>query len=569
MGNILKDMGIPMPWEDGLPIIPNIKPSPNYNVGDILINRYKVKSILDKGGMGDVYHCLDIRRSTDVALKTIISSDKEDHSKMISFSHEVNRLLLLPPHPNILTLQRIESIDGYFFIVSEWVSSENGTTLADWKKQRTFTSAEVLNFMQQIACGLSHCRKYLSQQNQPYVYSDIKPDNIFVTWNCIYKLGDFSGGYNENWCAPEFQNHMRYDERADIYSLGKVATFMLSPVADLGSELFISLDDIIQRCSAYDVEDRFPTIEALQLELSELCLRLDLKSYDDKERFIRPFLDDYNRVVSALNIGYVPSLKGMKNDYESLVNDWHGSLYKSINDFQETISSEEKRLFNAKLHYLSGDFDKTLDDLKGELLIPDLLHLKAVVFYNKGEITNSFQCLISSVLLEDHLPSFDLLATILLNNPNLAFQCRQEIAVLDERLDKLPEKRFTGYLPYQVRAKFFMLTKNYKMACSYFRKCLQYPNPESDWQVLYYYGSCEAMAGNNYNSTYIMNRTVNLILSDPNHLQNSYKTCVLFYCFVSLKCVEKAEELADYLRTAFNFDLSSYIENLRRETSSD
>ena len=64
--NLLTKLGIPMPWEDNLPTIPEIQLSPNYRIGDTIMNRYEVKELL-KGSMGDVYHCHDLRRDTAVS----------------------------------------------------------------------------------------------------------------------------------------------------------------------------------------------------------------------------------------------------------------------------------------------------------------------------------------------------------------------------------------------------------------------------------------------------------------------------------------------------------------------
>lgn len=565
--NLLSRLGIPMEWEDNLPAIPEIQPSPNYKPGETIMNRYTVKELYH-GSMGDVYHCRDTRRDTDVALKTIIGSGKLDHSQMVSFASEINRLLNLPVHPNIVTLQRVELIDGYSFLVTEWVTGNTGSTLADWQKTQPFSCADIVSFMQQICCGLAHCRKHLSVPGQTYVFGDIKPDNIFVTWNKVYKLGDFSGGHTEGWCAPELADGHPGDERSDIYGLGFVANKMLNAVSDYGSELSDCLDDLFLRCIAYEPDDRFESLAALREALETLCLRFGLKQYDETKFYDRPFKDKYNRQMSALNLGFVSKIHDPVRDYKTLVHGWHGGAFESIHDFIESTNPIEKKMYAAKVNYLSGKLDEALAELKEPLTSSELLHLKASIFYSKGNLDDCVHCLLSSILIEDHLPSFDLLTTIFLDAPAFASAYRREVAAMQKRLDHLKKERLTGYLPYQVLAKFYMIQKDYRMASSYFRRSLQYLNPAADWQTLYYYGSCETMAGNTDNANAIFSRVISLIRSDPNHLQGSYKSCILFYSLIALGNVEEAEKLADHLKAAFSFDVSGQVEALKQRTVS-
>ena len=105
-----------VPREDNLPLIPEIKPAPDYSPGALIKGRYRVKE-RTCGSMGDVYHCQDTLRNSDVALNTVISSGRTEHRKVLSFKSEIDRIFRLPPHPNVLTLQRIEYIDGYYYLV--------------------------------------------------------------------------------------------------------------------------------------------------------------------------------------------------------------------------------------------------------------------------------------------------------------------------------------------------------------------------------------------------------------------------------------------------------------------
>ena len=108
-----------------------------------------------------------------------------------------------------------------------------------------------------------------------------------------------------------------------------------------------------------------------------------------------------------------------------------------------------------------------------------------------------------------------LLAGILLEYPLYRAGFRREYESLTDRAVKICRDHPTGYLPFQVVAKLYMLEKNYRMASSYFRRSLQFVNIESEWQVLNYYALCERALGNVPNALEIADRAAALKESDP------------------------------------------------------
>lgn len=92
----------------------------------------------------------------------------------------------------------------------------------------------VVKLAQDICAALALCKKY------GIVHRDIKPQNIFISANGDYKLGDFGiaktvektmGGTKigtYKYMAPEVYNNQPYGSAADIYSLGLVLYWMLN-----------------------------------------------------------------------------------------------------------------------------------------------------------------------------------------------------------------------------------------------------------------------------------------------------------------------------------------------------
>jgi hypothetical protein len=164
---------------------------------------------------------------------------------------------------------------------------------------------QVIKLGKDMASALVLCR------HRNIIHRDIKPQNIFVSKDGDFKLGDFgiaktaektSGGTKigtYNYMAPEVYNNQPYGHEADIYSLGMVMYWLLNerrlpfypdpPAVPKSSDMdrarlrrfqgepipaplhgSPALQQIVLKACAFDPKDRYRSAEDMLRELDEL-----------------------------------------------------------------------------------------------------------------------------------------------------------------------------------------------------------------------------------------------------------------------------------------------------------
>ncbi len=161
-----------------------------------------------------------------------------------------------------------------------------------------------------LRVGIDICRALEICQSHGIVHRDIKPQNIFLSPNGDYKLGDFGVAKTMErtmratmvgtlkYMAPEISFNRPYHTSADIYSLGMVLYWMLNqrrhpfmplPPAKITAEVEEAahvrrmrgeplpapdtggpeLSRIVLKACAYDPGDRYSTAAQLRKDLEE------------------------------------------------------------------------------------------------------------------------------------------------------------------------------------------------------------------------------------------------------------------------------------------------------------
>ena len=144
------------------------------------VGRFRVLSLLGRGGMGEVYVAYDETLDRRVALKSIVAGRRLQPSAQARFRREA-RLLSRLDHPNICRIYDYVEMETHDFLVLELVS---GRRLDD-AIQAGLGRDQELRIAGQIAAAL------VAAHAEGIVHRDLKPGNVMLSDAGEVKVLDF------------------------------------------------------------------------------------------------------------------------------------------------------------------------------------------------------------------------------------------------------------------------------------------------------------------------------------------------------------------------------------------
>jgi serine/threonine protein kinase len=205
-----------------------------------LAGKYNILERLSTGPMSSVYLCEHETMRRLVAIK-LLPAEKAKDSTMLSRFHREARAAARLRHPNVVAVHDLDRAGGLHFLVAEYVDGLDLERIVSATGPMTIDRAA--DCICQAAEGLQHAHE------MGMVHRDIKPGNLLLDRSGTVKLLDLglarlfldeSDGMTKvddgkmllgtiDYLAPEqaIDSH-EVDIRADIYSLGATAFFLLS-----------------------------------------------------------------------------------------------------------------------------------------------------------------------------------------------------------------------------------------------------------------------------------------------------------------------------------------------------
>jgi hypothetical protein len=193
-----------------------------FTPGTIVGSRYRIVSLLGRGGMGEVYRADDLRLGQPVALKFVsLGNDKQSLQNLY---HEV-RVARQVSHPNVCRVHDVIETEGHRFIAMEYVDGEDLASLL--RRVGRLPPAKATDIVREIASGLA------AAHDRGIIHRDLKPANVMLDGAGHALVTDFGlaalvGAEDGRiagtpaYMAPEQVLGRPVTPSSDVYALGLV-----------------------------------------------------------------------------------------------------------------------------------------------------------------------------------------------------------------------------------------------------------------------------------------------------------------------------------------------------------
>jgi len=192
-------------------------------VGHLFAQRYEIRGLVGRGGMGAVYRALDRELDEEVALKVLEAAGEGTPGEQ-QLRREI-KLARTITHPNVVRAYDFGEAEGVRFFTMEYVAGATLRELLDEEGRLALTPA--LQIAKQVCRGLGAVHR------AGIVHGDLKPANVVVMTGGVAKLTDFGVARARRQTAAPFAGTPPYmspeqvrgaevDERSDLYSAGIV-----------------------------------------------------------------------------------------------------------------------------------------------------------------------------------------------------------------------------------------------------------------------------------------------------------------------------------------------------------
>lgn len=279
-----------------------------FRTGDVVNRKWVILELVGQGGMGEVYRAYQLSLQRDVAVKVIsqkiiadIGDDEEEVSACLErFRREV-RVMAQVQHPNVLKVFDFGSVspeDGESetveYIIMEYLP---GPSLRTTMSAEGFYPEEDRTREWLLNCYLPVLNGVSALHRLGIIHRDLKPENVLFD-GPVPKIADFGlsrscrlGPITRSvdikgtpaYMSPEhFLDFRRTDERADVYSLGKILfeaisgkitseqiPFKQAGLKEPAGPFFAAIDEIIRKATCEDKQERFQSVEDLRAAIEK------------------------------------------------------------------------------------------------------------------------------------------------------------------------------------------------------------------------------------------------------------------------------------------------------------
>lgn len=306
---------------------------------DVIAERYEIQEIRE-GGMGVLYFCYDKTAREPITIKTY--KDVDSIENIDQFRSEALTWVKLGKHPNLVQAKYVLDVKQKPYLFLEYVETHNNKdpTLRNLLKEGELGLEVSADLAVQFCNGMIHAHNEIPG----LIHRDIKPENILINSQGVLKITDF--GLTRVYLSPAEARAVVgtfpymspeqclglgvIDPRADIYSFGVVLYEMLTGKlpflshdkydyirfhvtetpknpSDLNEDISDELGQLVMKCMAKKVEDRYLNFRDLKEAILTIYPNLDSKVGEIKrpEEKVKAYEAQYltNKGTSLITLG--------------------------------------------------------------------------------------------------------------------------------------------------------------------------------------------------------------------------------------------------------------------------
>jgi serine/threonine-protein kinase len=256
--------------------------------GSVIDGKYKILSVIGRGGMSVVYMAINERANKPWAVKEVRRSGVRDFEIVRQGLITETEFLKKLSHPNLPSIVDVIDSDQSFLIVMDYI--EGYPLSRALREQGTLPQERVIEWAKQL-CGVLG---YLHSRTPAIIYRDMKPSNIMLRPDGNVTLIDFGTAREfkssrpadtmclgtAGYAAPEqFGGYGQTDARTDVYCLGATMHHLLTgidpamppferlPLREVDPLLSAGLEHIVERCTQQNPLDRYQSCAELMYAL--------------------------------------------------------------------------------------------------------------------------------------------------------------------------------------------------------------------------------------------------------------------------------------------------------------
>jgi eukaryotic-like serine/threonine-protein kinase len=270
-------------------------------VGQVFEERYRIDTVLGKGGFGAVYRGEQLAVGRTVAIKLLHAHHADDPKEITRFQREARAIAALR-HPNIVQVHDFgQTKDGFLYLVMEYLEGHTFKDIA--RDEAPLDPDRIIDYLVQVLDGLAEAH------SRGVIHRDLKPENVFCATigrrSDVIKLLDFgiakilddSGAMatltgkgmavgSPRYMSPEQARAQPVSEQTDLYLIGLITYELLTgrgvfqkssptdyllahiqeappPLSVDGVQLTGPLVELVLQCLAKNPTDRPESAEAL------------------------------------------------------------------------------------------------------------------------------------------------------------------------------------------------------------------------------------------------------------------------------------------------------------------